>query len=270
MENELLQNIQKAIKDKALEAKKELKETKAHIKELNDGSIRLFKAEVELKKLEAESKLIEEVDEAFKAAKKVKVKEVKLTKEIQTKLNDVASMVTKEELKELKGLIKKALQEENKKAKKEIQASYLKASKSLKKLNLKRTNNNFKKYVNQKMEAANVVPFTVNPTEFKLETNKLVEKISKFVREQHFCDDPKVIAIVRNFNNIKENYLTIDTASEAILKINNLIETLKKNTEIDFTNTIKYLEKVKRRYVKNKDDAQKFVHKFDISVINKK
>lgn len=268
--NELIKSLQKQIKDKTSEAKESMKEVKANIKEVGDSSVQLLRLETKLKKLQAEEKMLDELNEAFKAIKGVKTKEIKLAKVVEAKLNDVATMVTKEELKELNGLLKKSLQAESKKAKNEIQESYLKASKALKRLNLNRAQNSLKKYRNKKMEEVTVAAFKVNPKAFKIETNKIVALLEKRVKEEHYNLDPKVRLVVRNFNNIKENYLTVDNASEAILKINNLIDTLKKNTEVDFSNTIKYLEKIKRRYVKDKDAAQKYLYKFDISSIIKK
>ena len=212
-------------------------------------------------------------------------KKYSLPNDIKEKLDSVASLISDEEVNKLKNIINTNLQNANKDKKNTVNEKISEVNKMLSSLNI--GSKNFKIFIqkiiysgaisydsavktigNRKLSEL-ITNFNLihkNEVEFTSDDN-FISTIEEMINKNKLPKDRRIDNILSNFDAIKEAMNNKVNAERTLTKLDNLINNFKEIDSVDFSKTVTYLTGLQNTYKRVKDNADKYLSKFNFEYL---
>ena len=212
-------------------------------------------------------------------------KKYSLPNDIKEKLDSVASLISDEEVNKLKNIINTNLQNANKDKKNTVNEKISEVNKMLSSLNIgSKTVKIFiqkiiysgaisydsavKTIGNRKLSEL-ITNFNLihkNEVEFTSDDN-FISTIEEMINKNKLPKDRRIDNILSNFDAIKEAMNNKVNAERTLTKLDNLINNFKEIDSVDFSKTVTYLTGLQNTYKRVKDNADKYLSKFNFEYL---
>ena len=212
-------------------------------------------------------------------------KKYSLPDNIKEKLDSVASLISNEELNKLKNIINTDLQNANKDKKNTVNEKINEVNKMLSSLNIGSKNvkifiqkiiysgaisydSAIKVIENRKLSNLNAgfILIHKNEVEFTSDDN-FISTIEEMIAKNKLPKDRKIDNILNNFDAIKEVMNNKLNAERTLTQLDNLIHNFREIEGIDFSKTVTYLTGLQNTYKRVKDNASKYLSKFNFEYL---
>ena len=212
-------------------------------------------------------------------------KKYSLPDNIKEKLDSVASLISDEEVNKLKNVINTDLQNANKDKKNTINEKINEVNKMLSSLNIGSKNvkifiqkiiysgaisydSAVKTIGNRKLSNLNADFILIHKNEVEFTSdNNFISTIEEMINKNKLPKDRRIDNILNNFDAIKEVMNNKVNAERALTQLNNLINNFKEIEGIDFSKTVTYLTGLQNTYKRVKDNADKYLSKFNFEYL---
>lgn len=213
-------------------------------------------------------------------------KKYSLPNDIKEKLDSVASLISDEEVKKLKNIINADLQDANKDKKNTINEKINEVNRVLSSLNIDSNsfriftqNSNYSgktisydsavKTIGNRKLSELITNFNLihkNEVEFTSDNN-FISTIEEMINKNKLPKDRRIDNILSNFDAIKEAMNNKANAERTLTKLDNLINNFKEIDSVDFSKTVTYLTGLQNTYKRVKDNASKYLSKFNFEYL---
>ena len=213
-------------------------------------------------------------------------KKYSLPNDIKEKLDSVASLISDEEVKKLKNVINTDLQNANKDKKNTINEKINEVNRVLSSLNIGSNsfriftqNSNYSgktisydsavKTIGNRKLSELITNFNLihkNEVEFTSDNN-FISTIEEMINKNKLPKDRRIDNILSNFDAIKEAMNNKANAERVLTQLNNLINNFKEIDSVDFSKTVTYLTGLQNTYKRVKDNASKYLSKFNFEYL---
>lgn len=212
-------------------------------------------------------------------------KKYSLPDNIKEKLDSVASLISNEEVNKLKNIINTDLQNANKDKKNTINEKISEVNKMLSSLNIGSKNvkifiqkiiysgaisyDSAVKTIGNRKLSELITNFNLihkNEVEFTSDNN-FISTIEEMIAKNKLPKDRRIDNILSNFDAIKEAMNNKVNAERTLTKLDNLINNFKEIDSVDFSKTVTYLTGLQNTYKRVKDNASKYLSKFNFEYL---
>lgn len=212
-------------------------------------------------------------------------KKYSLPDNIKEKLDSVASLISNEEVNKLKNIINTDLQNANKDKKNTINEKINEVNKMLSSLNIGSKNvkifiqkiiysgaisyDSAVKTIGNRKLSELITNFNLihkNEAEFTSDNN-FISTIEEMINKNKLPKDRRIDNILSNFDAIKEAMNNKVNAERTLTKLDNLINNFKEIDSVDFSKTVTYLTGLQNTYKRVKDNASKYLSKFNFEYL---
>ena len=212
-------------------------------------------------------------------------KKYSLPDNIKEKLDSVASLISDEEVKKLKNIINADLQDANKDKKNTINEKINEVNRVLSSLNIGSKNvkifiqkiiysgaisyDSAVKTIGNRKLSELITNFNLihkNEVEFTSDNN-FISTIEEMINKNKLPKDRRIDNILSNFDAIKEAMNNKANAERTLTKLDNLINNFKEIDSVDFSKTVTYLTGLQNTYKRVKDNASKYLSKFNFEYL---
>ena len=212
-------------------------------------------------------------------------KKYSLPNDIKEKLDSVASLISDEEVNKLKNIINTNLQNANKDKKNTINEKISEVNKMLSSLNIGSKNvkifiqkiiysgaisyDSAVKTIGNRKLSELITNFNLihkNEVEFTSDDN-FISTIEEMINKNKLPKDRRIDNILSNFDAIKEAMNNKVNAERTLTKLDNLINNFKEIDSVDFSKTVTYLTGLQNTYKRVKDNASKYLSKFNFEYL---
>lgn len=212
-------------------------------------------------------------------------KKYSLPNDIKEKLDSVASLISDEEVNKLKNIINTNLQNANKDKKNTVNEKISEVNKMLSSLNIGSKNvkifiqkiiysgaisyDSAVKTIGNRKLSELITNFNLihkNEVEF-INDNNFISTIEDMIAKNKLPKDRRIDNILNNFDAIKEVMNNKLNAERALTQLNNLINNFREIEGIDFSKTVTYLTGLQNTYKRVKDNADKYLSKFNFEYL---
>ena len=212
-------------------------------------------------------------------------KKYSLPDNIKEKLDSVASLISDEEVNKLKNVINTDLQNANKDKKNTINEKINEVNKMLSSLNIGSKNvkifiqkiiysgaisydSAVKTIGNRKLSNLNADFILIHKNEVEFTSdNNFISTIEEMINKNKLPKDRRIDNILSNFDAIKEAMNNKVNAERTLTKLDNLINNFKEIDSVDFSKTVTYLTGLQNTYKRVKDNASKYLSKFNFEYL---
>lgn len=212
-------------------------------------------------------------------------KKYSLPDNIKEKLDSVASLISNEEVNKLKNIINTDLQNANKDKKNTVNEKINEVNKMLSSLNIGSKNvkifiqkiiysgaisyDSAVKTIGNRKLSELITNFNLihkNEVEFTSDNN-FISTIEEMINKNKLPKDRRIDNILSNFDAIKEAMNNKVNAERTLTKLDNLINNFKEIDSVDFSKTVTYLTGLQNTYKRVKDNASKYLSKFNFEYL---
>ena len=212
-------------------------------------------------------------------------KKYSLPNDIKEKLDSVASLISDEEVNKLKNIINTNLQNANKDKKNTVNEKISEVNKMLSSLNIGSKNvkifiqkiiysgaisyDSAVKTIGNRKLSELITNFNLihkNEVEFTSDDN-FISTIEEMINKNKLPKDRRIDNILSNFDAIKEAMNNKVNAERTLTKLDNLINNFKEIDSVDFSKTVTYLTGLQNTYKRVKDNADKYLSKFNFEYL---
>lgn len=212
-------------------------------------------------------------------------KKYSLPNDIKEKLDSVASLISDEEVNKLKNIINTNLQNANKDKKNTVNKKISEVNKMLSSLNIGSKNvkifiqkiiysgaisyDSAVKTIGNRKLSELITNFNLihkNEVEFTSDDN-FISTIEEMINKNKLPKDRRIDNILSNFDAIKEAMNNKVNAERTLTKLDNLINNFKEIDSVDFSKTVTYLTGLQNTYKRVKDNADKYLSKFNFEYL---
>lgn len=212
-------------------------------------------------------------------------KKYSLPDNIKEKLDSVASLISNEEVNKLKNIINTDLQNANKDKKNTVNEKINEVNKMLSSLNIGSKNvkifiqkiiysgaisyDSAVKTIGNRKLSELITNFNLihkNEVEFTSDNN-FISTIEEMINKNKLPKDRRIDNILSNFDAIKEAMNNKINAERTLTKLDNLINNFKEIDSVDFSKTVTYLTGLQNTYKRVKDNASKYLSKFNFEYL---
>lgn len=212
-------------------------------------------------------------------------KKYSLPNDIKEKLDSVASLISDEEVRKLKNIINTDLQNANKDKKNTVNEKINEVNKMLSSLNIGSKNvkifiqkiiysgaisyDSAVKTIGNRKLSELITNFNLihkNEVEFTSDNN-FISTIEEMINKNKLPKDRRIDNILSNFDAIKEAMNNKVNAERTLTKLDNLINNFKEIDSVDFSKTVTYLTGLQNTYKRVKDNASKYLSKFNFEYL---
>lgn len=212
-------------------------------------------------------------------------KKYSLPDNIKEKLDSVASLISDEEVNKLKNIINTDLQNANKDKKNTINEKINEVNRVLSSLNIGSKNvkifiqkiiysgaisyDSAVKTIGNRKLSELITNFNLihkNEVEFTSDNN-FISTIEEMINKNKLPKDRRIDNILSNFDTIKEAMNNKVNAERTLTKLDNLINNFKEIDSVDFSKTVTYLTGLQNTYKRVKDNASKYLSKFNFEYL---
>lgn len=213
-------------------------------------------------------------------------KKYSLPNDIKEKLDSVASLISDEEVKKLKNIINADLQNANKDKKNTINEKINEVNRMLSSLNI--GSNNFRIFTQNSNYSGKTISYDsavktignrklselitnfnlIHKSEIEFTSdNNFISTIEEMINKNKLPKDRRIDNILSNFDAIKEAMNNKVNAERTLTKLDNLINNFKEIDSVDFSKTVTYLTGLQNTYKRVKDNASKYLSKFNFEYL---
>lgn len=212
-------------------------------------------------------------------------KKYSLPDNIKEKLDSVASLISNEEVNKLKNIINTDLQNANKDKKNTVNEKINEVNRVLSSLNIGSKNvkifiqkiiysgaisyDSAVKTIGNRKLSELITNFNLihkNEVEFTSDNN-FISTIEEMINKNKLPKDRRIDNILSNFDAIKEAMNNKVNAERTLTKLDNLINNFKEIDSVDFSKTVTYLTGLQNTYKRVKDNASKYLSKFNFEYL---
>lgn len=212
-------------------------------------------------------------------------KKYSLPDNIKEKLDSVASLISNEEVNKLKNIINTDLQNANKDKKNTVNEKINEVNKMLSSLNIGSKNvkifiqkiiysgaisyDSAIKVIGNRKLSELITNFNLihkHEVEF-INDNNFISTIEEMIAKNKLPKDRKIDNILNNFDAIKEVMNNKLNAERTLTQLDNLIHNFREIEGIDFSKTVTYLTGLQNTYKRVKDNASKYLSKFNFEYL---
>lgn len=289
--NELFDSIKKEIESRIEKAKKSLESRQEKLNNPNRkvGFMDKMFINSEIKKYQEEIRKLTELGQSVAELRFEDNKKVKLSPEIKENFDRLGTLLTEEEIGQLRTGVNDSLKNINKEKKDKVKQDVAKIQKLLNQLGLGTkgfliynglqytgTTTTFDNAIREaeKIQLKDLISeysfIKSSPNDevrLSVSNELMLKKLEEMINGKQLESNKNTENIINNFDSIKEAFSVQAKCSETLLVLSNTLSSLSNITEIDFSKVQLFLKQLESKYKKELEKTDKFLSKFNFEDI---